>query len=86
MSEAITIPLNILERRFLLELGRRGGRMLMSFGVLTEDVKLRLDSMVKKEVIRIEPSMVIGDKSVELTDIGKNIFVMVMKEVGEIIL
>jgi hypothetical protein len=82
MNETITIQLNIFERRFLLFLAERGGRLQMENNGLEDNAIKALASLKDKKAIGIEPTLFIGRKEYILTSIGVNLVDMIKKEIA----
>ena len=80
MSESITISLNFQERKFIMMLAERGGRVLMRDNAIQHQAANALQSLVLKSCIDIQPTMIIGSREYVLTSIGTNIVDMIKKE------
>lgn len=83
MSDVITISLNFQERKFLLYLADKAGRVIMRDSSLPKDVLDALAKLKSKECIDIEPTMIIGHKEYILTSIGTNLVTEIKKTVVE---
>jgi hypothetical protein len=81
VSETITIRLDFNERKFLLEIARRGGEMNMNTRSFSEDVNKSLNSLKDKECISIIDTQVLFEKRYRLTDIGRNLVAMIHKDI-----